>query len=49
MEMCAGGEMFDLMRKGSLDEDKTAEIMKQAMYTLNYLHSHQIAHRDLKP
>ena len=34
---------------GSLSETEAREIFKQILYAVNYCHSMNIAHRDLKP
>eukprot|EP00405_Crypthecodinium_cohnii_P051011 CAMPEP_0206600542 /NCGR_PEP_ID=MMETSP0325_2-20121206/45888_1 /ASSEMBLY_ACC=CAM_ASM_000347 /TAXON_ID=2866 /ORGANISM="Crypthecodinium cohnii, Strain Seligo" /LENGTH=607 /DNA_ID=CAMNT_0054111927 /DNA_START=8 /DNA_END=1828 /DNA_ORIENTATION=+ len=50
MEFCGGGELFDrIADRGMIEEDKTADIIKQAATALNYAHSKGIAHRDMKP
>ncbi|KAK1792357.1 hypothetical protein P4O66_012316, partial [Electrophorus voltai] len=46
----AGGELFDfLAEKESLSEEEATEFLKQILDGVNYLHSKQIAHFDLKP
>ncbi|CAJ0946817.1 unnamed protein product [Ranitomeya imitator] len=46
----AGGELFDfLAEKESLTEEEATEFLKQILNGVNYLHSLQIAHFDLKP
>ena len=50
LEYCEGGELFDfILEKKHLNEDVAAYIMKQMFEALNYLHSKQISHRDIKP
>jgi calcium-dependent protein kinase len=50
MEYVKGRELFqELMRKGSLNEKKAANIMKQIFITLEYLEIKGVSHRDLKP
>lgn len=45
-ELIEGGELFDFIcDKGSLDEKKTAEIIKQLLSTIYFLHSKNIVHR----
>lgn len=45
----AGGELFDfLAEKESLTEEEATEFLKQILNGVNYLHSLQIAHFDLK-
>ncbi|KAL7836570.1 hypothetical protein AOLI_G00278540 [Acnodon oligacanthus] len=50
LELVAGGELFDfLAEKESLSEEEATEFLKQILDGVNYLHSKQIAHFDLKP
>uniref|UniRef100_A0A8D2JAE6 non-specific serine/threonine protein kinase n=1 Tax=Varanus komodoensis TaxID=61221 RepID=A0A8D2JAE6_VARKO len=50
LELVAGGELFDfLAEKESLTEEEATEFLKQILNGVNYLHSLQIAHFDLKP
>jgi calcium-dependent protein kinase len=50
MEICSGGELFDLIvDSGHFSESNCARVMQQLLYGLNYLHTLHIAHRDLKP
>lgn len=45
-----GGELFDrLYQVGHFTEAKAANIIKQVLMGLNYLHQQLICHRDLKP
>ena len=49
MELCTGGELLDsIARIGCLSESQTAIYMKQILSAVYYLHSLNIAHRDLK-
>jgi calcium-dependent protein kinase len=49
-EFCEGGELFDkIVEKGSFSEAEAADIMKQLLSAVNYIHCNQIVHRDLKP
>lgn len=50
LEVCDGGEMFDLIiEQGSVTEVESSLLMEQIFRAINYLHSHNVAHRDLKP
>jgi calcium-dependent protein kinase len=49
-ELIRGGELFDyLTKQESLTEVFAANIMKQVLSAVNYLHKQGIVHRDLKP
>uniref|UniRef100_A0A8B9J0U5 Death associated protein kinase 1 n=1 Tax=Amazona collaria TaxID=241587 RepID=A0A8B9J0U5_9PSIT len=49
LELVAGGELFDfLAEKESLTEEEATEFLKQILNGVQYLHSLQIAHFDLK-
>jgi len=50
-EMCAGGELYDILEvTGFFPERVAATLMRQILGAVNYLHSSKhIAHRDLKP
>jgi len=49
-EFCDGGELFDkIVEKGQLSEADAANIMKQLLSAVSYIHGNQIVHRDLKP
>ncbi|XP_063074518.1 death-associated protein kinase 3 [Engraulis encrasicolus] len=50
LELVSGGELFDfLAEKESLTEEEATQFLKQILDGVNYLHSKQIAHFDLKP
>ncbi|XP_068781196.1 death-associated protein kinase 1 isoform X2 [Struthio camelus] len=50
LELVAGGELFDfLAEKESLTEEEATEFIQQILNGVQYLHSLQIAHFDLKP
>ena len=49
LEMARGGELFErIIDEKKLNEDKARLIMKQLLSAVMYLHTHNIAHRDLK-
>lgn len=50
MELCTGGEMFDLIiDQGHFAEAQACILMVQIFRAVYYMHTHSIAHRDLKP
>jgi calcium-dependent protein kinase len=50
MEMCQGGELFDtIVDKSEISESHEANIFRQMVMAVNYLHLNNIVHRDLKP
>jgi calcium/calmodulin-dependent protein kinase I len=49
LEFVDGGELFDaIIANNGLAENDCARIMAQVLSALAYMHSHQVAHRDLK-
>lgn len=49
MEVCTGGEVLDLIQKrGPLSESKAASLVYQMLLAVNYMHSFNIVHRDIK-
>lgn len=48
-EYASGGELYDLLSRGRLNEDEARRIFQQIILGLEYLHTHQVSHRDLKP
>lgn len=49
-ELLEGGELFDrILQVKQFSEAKAAEIIKQVLMAINYMHSKNITHRDLKP
>lgn len=50
LEIVRGGELFDFIaEKENLPENEAIEFMKQILDGLNFMHSKNIAHFDLKP
>src|SRR5271170_5046441 len=49
-DLALGGELFDrICRKGSYYESDAADLIRQVISAVAYLHDHGIVHRDLKP
>eukprot|EP00501_MAST-03F_sp_TOSAG23-6_P001108 GSMAST32.ASY1.ANO1.1151.1 assembled CDS len=51
LELCSGGELFERLansKSGHLTEYKAAKLVVQMLSSINYLHSKNIVHRDLK-
>ncbi|KAH8698289.1 kinase-like domain-containing protein [Talaromyces proteolyticus] len=48
MEYCAGGSCLDILRSGLITEDYIMIILKELLLGLDYLHSDQKLHRDIK-
>lgn len=50
LEYCDGGELFMAIKKNlRFSEQDAANIMRQLLSAVNYMHKKSIAHRDLKP
>jgi len=50
MELLSGGELFNrIVDKGSYQEKEAADLFAQILLSLEYLHSRNIVHRDVKP
>lgn len=50
MELCSGGQLDErLIEEKKFKESQSAILMKQIFEAVNYLHSVQVCHRDLKP
>mmetsp|Transcript_29982 Transcript_29982/g.47846 ORF Transcript_29982/g.47846 Transcript_29982/m.47846 type:complete len:577 (+) Transcript_29982:61-1791(+) len=51
LEYCRGGELYDLVTsdREQLNEEITADLFRQMVGSIYYLHSLNIAHCDLKP
>mmetsp|Transcript_9525 Transcript_9525/g.10853 ORF Transcript_9525/g.10853 Transcript_9525/m.10853 type:complete len:654 (-) Transcript_9525:424-2385(-) len=49
MELCEGGELYErLLKRKKFTERYTCRIITKMLKALNYLHSNNIVHRDLK-
>jgi len=48
MECMSGGELRKCLGKGPLREEEAADLVRQMLLALNYLHSNGLVHRDLK-
>ncbi|KAE8351603.1 kinase-like domain-containing protein [Aspergillus coremiiformis] len=48
MEFCSGGSCSDLMRPGTIPEEYIMIIIRELLRGLDYLHSDQKLHRDVK-
>lgn len=45
-----GGELFDrIVEKGSYSEKDAADLIKQVLSAVAYMHGEGVVHRDLKP
>jgi ABC-type sugar transport system substrate-binding protein/tRNA A-37 threonylcarbamoyl transferase component Bud32 len=49
MRLLRGGSLSELIRKGDLTLERTAEIFKQVAKGLTHAHNKGVIHRDLKP
>ncbi|TVU31879.1 hypothetical protein EJB05_23583, partial [Eragrostis curvula] len=49
MELCAGGELFHRLQKGTYSEPKAAEVIRTVVGIIAKCHSLGVMHRDLKP
>ncbi|CAG0915247.1 unnamed protein product [Notodromas monacha] len=50
MELVTGGELFDrIVEKGSYTEKDAADLMRQVLEAVHYMHEQGVVHRDLKP
>jgi calcium-dependent protein kinase len=50
MELCEGGDLFYNIKQSKVfTEGRAAEIIKQILSAVNYMHKQNVTHRDLKP
>ncbi|TRY71038.1 hypothetical protein TCAL_06517 [Tigriopus californicus] len=50
MDLVTGGELFDrIVEKGSYTEKDAADLIKQVLDAVAYMHREGVVHRDLKP
>ncbi|KAG2380570.1 hypothetical protein LR48_Vigan11g048100 [Vigna angularis] len=49
MEFVKGGELFDKVSKGKLNQDDARRYFQQLISAVDYCHSRGVCHRDLKP
>ena len=48
LELCEGGEVFELLAEGMTESD-AANVMYQSLLAIRHCHDHNVIHRDLKP
>jgi serine/threonine protein kinase len=50
MEYCSGGDLRShIIKTGALSEGQACTLFTQLVEAVNYIHSHNICHRDIKP
>lgn len=50
MQLCEGGDLFHCIRHNQISsQEKLADIMKQILFAVNYMHKLRVVHRDLRP
>mmetsp|Transcript_15151 Transcript_15151/g.21241 ORF Transcript_15151/g.21241 Transcript_15151/m.21241 type:complete len:388 (+) Transcript_15151:523-1686(+) len=49
MELCEGGELFKLVERGKMTEQRAAGILYELLQGLKHIHDQDVAHCDLKP
>jgi len=50
LELVKGGELFDkIVEKGFYSEKDAADVVKQILQAVEYMHANGVTHRDLKP
>ncbi|CAE7190030.1 CPK2 [Symbiodinium pilosum] len=48
MELCPGGDLFDLVSDGVIPQENVLQIMVGVFSALTYVHANNIVHRDVK-
>jgi len=50
MEYCSGGDLTDsIVKEAKLNERDISRVIYKVISAVNYLHTINIAHRDIKP
>lgn len=49
MDIAHGGELFERLQDGALEESQAVEIAKNLLQAVAHLHQQGIMHRDIKP
>lgn len=50
MELLTGGELFYRLRtQTSFSEKEASQLMRKLVSAVNFMHSNDLCHRDLKP
>jgi len=50
LELVSGGELFDqIVERGNYSEHDAANLIRQVLEGIDYMHRHGVVHRDLKP
>ena len=50
LELCEGGDLFHNIKQSRyFSEAKAAQVIKQVLSAVNYMHKQRVVHRDLKP
>ena len=50
LELCEGGDLFNYIKQNRFfDEKRAAQIIREILSAVNYMHKQGVMHRDLKP